>query len=132
MHLAINARDRFAGLYQDQTIVIQPKRTLLKDRRNDRCSGFIRDLCQRMRRWAVERFGKIKEICVFFLTEILRAKHLRQTDDLCSFAGSLARELDGSFQVLIYVRTHGHLNQPYLIFFAFSHNDKDTIIAGNP
>ena len=91
VHLAIDASRLAFAVNDDCAVVIKPCGAALEYRSDDGDVMFARDARERLSRRAIGRFRKIEEVCIFFLAEVLRAKQLRQTDDLSALLAQLLR-----------------------------------------
>ncbi len=87
VHLAIEALGAAIGVKNDGGVVIETARASLKDRNHDRSFGFAGDSARALRRRSGNRLSQVEECSVFTLAEILRAKKLRQADDLRALLG---------------------------------------------
>ena len=83
----------------------------LEEGRDDRHAAGFGDLAERLGAGAGDRLGQVEQRGVLPLAEVLRAKQLRQADDLRTVVGRPFDEADRPLEVVGRVGRHGHLHK---------------------
>src|SRR5579872_3929580 len=112
MHLAIEALEASVGVEDGGGIVVKPARPPLKDRGDNHHSFFLRDPRHAFRGGAGNGFGQVEKLGGLTLAEVLRAKQLRQTNDLRPSPGRFTDLLPGAIQIFVGLGRTRHLDQP--------------------
>ena len=126
VHLAILAQVLPIGVDDGGGVVINAGRAFLEKRRDDHDAGFPRDFLQLSRRRPGNFFGQREVGVVFRLAKILRAKQLRQANDLRALLRRVANARDRLRHICSRVRPALHLDQGDLCLLRrchWSHED---------
>jgi hypothetical protein len=126
VHLAIDACDASVERDRHRGVVVESRSAPLKERCDDDNARLARNLSQRLSGRAGDGFRKIEEVKIFALAEILSAKQLGQTDDVCSETSSLPDVADRRLQVYVRVGAHAHLNQTHVVLSFVFHVTRET------
>ena len=117
MHLAVHIRNAAIAFQRHRRIVIQTRRTPLKQRSNNDYLMIPRHCTQPLRRRPRNRLRRRKQRMVLPLAKILRPKQLRQADQLRPVLSSFRNALRSLFQILVRVRLTAHLDKRNLRLF---------------
>ena len=121
VHFAVQSRNRSVIFENRRRVVIEPRGAPLEQRRYDDDLLLPCHRAQLLRARPGNRLGQIEQRDILALTKILRAKQLRQADDIRALPRRLPHALRGLLQIGVRIRSAAHLHQPDAKFAFFCH-----------